>query len=593
MPIKLANNSSGTLATAINASDTGIALTTGDGVDFPTLGSGDYFYATITSTQGTQEIVKVTARSGDSLTVVRAQEGTTAAGFAVGSRFELRVTAQSVEDLVDDYDDALRADFAAATGAAGIGYKAGNNAIARPVQNRLRDRVCILDYIPESEHAAIKNGTSTYDCYPAITAALADHTYQSTPSAFYIGCKEIFFPHGQYRISTAINLKQEVILTGEGGFVGTIFLFDPDIDGIIVNNSDTYDRGEVPLGYQGFKTVIQGIRLASNGGTTGRGISLRARAHLKDLHISSFPEEGVWAVATTGGSPSTVGNTNCFIMQNVYSIFNGSHGFLFDGSDANAGLCLMCSAEFNNGHGFYDASFLGNTFVGCHADGNSGRSYYSDDSNARSTFIGCYAEGGQQPVKISGSSNVYGGLLADGVDSDGGLSVRGSVGDGILRMYPKNATDGPLYAQIGGLGPAGGYDYLVRFYNAKDASQGQGFSYAALLSGYVYANQTRNLFAMTQANAGTGALAGWMTGGRGSLQPDSLFVGPMFLGTQGSTWGGGERMIQYGSAAPTTGTYAQGDIVFNNAPSAGGFVGWVCTAGGTPGTWKTFGAISA
>lgn len=102
MPIKLANNASGTLATAINASDTGIALTTGDGVEFPTLGAGDYFYATITSTQGTQEIVKATARSGDSLTVVRAQEGTSAAGFAVGSRFELRVTAQSVFDAVGD-----------------------------------------------------------------------------------------------------------------------------------------------------------------------------------------------------------------------------------------------------------------------------------------------------------------------------------------------------------------------------------------------------------------------------------------------------------------------------------------------------------
>lgn len=102
MPIKLANNASGTLATAINASDTGIALTTGDGAEFPTLGASDYFYATITSTQGTQEIVKATARSGDSLTVVRAQEGTSAAGFAAGSRLELRVTAQSVFDAVGD-----------------------------------------------------------------------------------------------------------------------------------------------------------------------------------------------------------------------------------------------------------------------------------------------------------------------------------------------------------------------------------------------------------------------------------------------------------------------------------------------------------
>lgn len=52
------------------------------------------------------------------------------------------------------------------------------------------------------------------------------------------------------------------------------------------------------------------------------------------------------------------------------------------------------------------------------------------------------------------------------------------------------------------------------------------------------------------------------------------------------------RVIVYGSAAPTDGTWLQGDQVLDETPSAGGFVGWVCTASGTPGTWKTFGAIS-
>ena len=47
------------------------------------------------------------------------------------------------------------------------------------------------------------------------------------------------------------------------------------------------------------------------------------------------------------------------------------------------------------------------------------------------------------------------------------------------------------------------------------------------------------------------------------------------------------------TAAPTTGTWARGDIVWNSAPSASGFIGWVCVTAGTPGTWKTFGAISA
>lgn len=53
------------------------------------------------------------------------------------------------------------------------------------------------------------------------------------------------------------------------------------------------------------------------------------------------------------------------------------------------------------------------------------------------------------------------------------------------------------------------------------------------------------------------------------------------------------RQLLHHSAAPTTGTWAVGDIVLNNNPSAGGYIGWVCTTAGTPGTWKQFGAILA
>jgi hypothetical protein len=43
--------------------------------------------------------------------------------------------------------------------------------------------------------------------------------------------------------------------------------------------------------------------------------------------------------------------------------------------------------------------------------------------------------------------------------------------------------------------------------------------------------------------------------------------------------------------APTTGTWKAGDVVLNQAPVAGGKVGWVCVSAGTPGTWRAFGQI--
>jgi hypothetical protein len=51
--------------------------------------------------------------------------------------------------------------------------------------------------------------------------------------------------------------------------------------------------------------------------------------------------------------------------------------------------------------------------------------------------------------------------------------------------------------------------------------------------------------------------------------------------------------IWRGSAAPVSGTWTIGDIVLDSAPSASGKIGWVCTVSGTPGTWKTWGAIDA
>ena len=54
-----------------------------------------------------------------------------------------------------------------------------------------------------------------------------------------------------------------------------------------------------------------------------------------------------------------------------------------------------------------------------------------------------------------------------------------------------------------------------------------------------------------------------------------------------------DRVVTYGAAAPTTGTWVRGSIVFNDTPSAAGTVGFVCVTAGSPGTWKTFGTIAA
>lgn len=51
--------------------------------------------------------------------------------------------------------------------------------------------------------------------------------------------------------------------------------------------------------------------------------------------------------------------------------------------------------------------------------------------------------------------------------------------------------------------------------------------------------------------------------------------------------------VWYGAAAPTAGTWLQSDIVWNTATAAAGTPGWVCTTGGTPGTWKAMAVVAA
>ena len=104
MGLKVTNNAFGTLNAGINSSATTIVLAAGQGARFPSLGAGDYFYATLIDTSNNLEIVKVTARSTDTMTVVRGQDGTTARAYSTNDRFELRPTAALFNEKADAAD---------------------------------------------------------------------------------------------------------------------------------------------------------------------------------------------------------------------------------------------------------------------------------------------------------------------------------------------------------------------------------------------------------------------------------------------------------------------------------------------------------
>ena len=89
--LKVENRAISSLASDVTDIATSWTLATGEGALFPTTGD---FHVTCES-----EIAKCTARSTDVLTVVRAQEGTTAAAHITGKAVKLNITAGVIENV--------------------------------------------------------------------------------------------------------------------------------------------------------------------------------------------------------------------------------------------------------------------------------------------------------------------------------------------------------------------------------------------------------------------------------------------------------------------------------------------------------------
>lgn len=101
-PLLFNNNAQTTLAGSISNTDTTINLQSGGGAQFGSIPVGSGIPCTITdaSTGLLREIVLVTGRSGDTVTVIRAQEGTTGLNWSANDLFAQLVTAGGLATMV-------------------------------------------------------------------------------------------------------------------------------------------------------------------------------------------------------------------------------------------------------------------------------------------------------------------------------------------------------------------------------------------------------------------------------------------------------------------------------------------------------------
>ena len=94
------NNASSLIASECHPTDATVALTATYGALFPSISAGQVAACTMEDVSGNVEVVYATGRTGDVLTITRAEEGTTALDFPAGSRIEQRVTAAVLASLL-------------------------------------------------------------------------------------------------------------------------------------------------------------------------------------------------------------------------------------------------------------------------------------------------------------------------------------------------------------------------------------------------------------------------------------------------------------------------------------------------------------
>jgi len=328
MGVKVTNNAFGTLSASINTSDTTVTLDTGQGARFPTLSSGDYFYGTIIDTSNNLEIVKATARSTDSLTVVRAQDNTTARAFAIGDRFELRPTAALFEDID------LRGSGGTISGAIDIESSAqeilhATGTDANQVRMKIENTTSGVDYgyyevkTDNGSGYLIHNGTGLGN-----NLASGETYVWSNPG------KVSLIPGGN------IAKKLEVATNGDVTVNGKVFG-----SGLVLLQETTFTSNTSSVAFDVFDDSKYGHYLfywICNHGPNWHVTALRFRNSSGDISTSSYNNNTAWKSST--GSSAPTHNSSSYAGNQSYAWLAGngtsysSHGqgqisFFADGTD--------------------------------------------------------------------------------------------------------------------------------------------------------------------------------------------------------------------------------------------------------------------
>jgi hypothetical protein len=468
----------------------------------------------------------------------------------------------------------------------------GANAVVRTVQNKLQDSVSVMDF------GATGNGIT--DDSPFINAAVAALSSGGT----------LYFPPGTYLLkSQQIKLASNIKYIGAGKEATTISLgtngsFYP-------SGFSNYNGSSVSFVSISDMTINGNYSTVADGGNDNYQIGIYAylvqdsifeRINFKNIwyvgiEIDFFANRNIVRNCTftnVGDKHTIVGPTGYYYCVGTD---NGTIGTVIDsnimtncgyGVSMNADGSATCQGVTVTNNKIYSPKgqlvFGRNTVVGLIVSHNYAY-------NLGAAFVEIYENSGVP--SSSGYSNEIHVInnVIDGVNTlsySGLFAIAITAYSGVIVSNNTITNANNLSGSTGGININGSSVYTpIGAIISNNYLEGKFHIYEAIrLNGGTQHLVSANIINGDSVATGITVVSG---------VTNSTLSYNKFINCATNISNSNNTTIIQGvslSAAPTTGTWSVGTIVNNSAPASAGYIGWVCTVAGTPGTWKTFGLIS-
>ena len=277
------------------------------------------------------------------------------------------------------------------------------------------------------------------------------------------------------------------------------------------------------------------------------------------------------------------GNTVSNCVNGCFSLFFFNRNIVFSGNAGTQANATYPIFKCNNQAQTTDnksVTLTGNTFRGqsvitsCTFAGGPIQSVIFNGNSFINCFISCQFNN-MEFINIIGNSFIFdvasgstiNAISVSGEHINANVSIKGNE---IMSLVTQPSGSASIYANFEDFNSNGTFTI-----NGNDS---QGFPIDISINNTGTNAGTSGFFTIHNNTLGAPA---FLRSGEATSANIVSFENNMY---QGKPWP---------TVTPTTGKWDVSNKVYFSAPTAGAYIGSVCTTGGTPGTWKTFGAITS